>query len=666
VFSKVDEFKKAFDDPSAYATVMSRNAQLFSEMSISMSRFAQNGKRMVAGILDQVAFQFEDFFKKLGDIDLTETGKKIGSFFGVIIQSWKDDKFPEMIGLVIEAGFELGRKAANGILEQLGGDAFAILGAALLNGVMTYGVKSAQAIITVMGYVFDSFTASINFVIYELKHGFEVAVEFFKSIFAEAVNMMIDRINIVFGGLAVAYNAVAQKMGMSQVTPKLIDRVDDRIGLVQDDYKTWKDFYNEARGKSQGGEPINEWLQKQLEASRLAIKIDVDRGGLSALQQLVKLMDEYRQKRDKLGAGTGGISLSFPKINFGFLKDALVTIETQLKSKLVSIESELGRVETDYTLTNVEKYEKRKALLLQERETLQAIVDAMKKRAAIEEQIDPQKAEQIRGNAQSYEKQIGGIDRQVGALGPDPQSFKAQWTRVFVDLHDEWGSWAIQTANAFKNVFNLSISSISAGITGLIMQTKSWGQALYEIKNAILTGIVNAIVQMGVQYVATQVLMRGAMLVTAQIAELIHAKETAASIRAFVASSAAGAGKSGEQGGWIGVAIYMGVMAAAIASIMALSGSFAEGGYTGSGGKYEAAGIVHRGEFVMPQETVNRVGLPRLEAMKNGGVDTSAAGSPSTTFVVVKNYNEAEEYAQSAKGRAHIISLVGQNRHKLT
>jgi hypothetical protein len=29
--------------------------------------------------------------------------------------------------------------------------------------------------------------------------------------------------------------------------------------------------------------------------------------------------------------------------------------------------------------------------------------------------------------------------------------------------------------------------------------------------------------------------------------------------------------------------------------------SFADGGYTGPGGKYEAAGVVHKGEFVAPQ-----------------------------------------------------------------
>ena len=36
------------------------------------------------------------------------------------------------------------------------------------------------------------------------------------------------------------------------------------------------------------------------------------------------------------------------------------------------------------------------------------------------------------------------------------------------------------------------------------------------------------------------------------------------------------------------------------------NGTFASGGYTGDGGKYEPAGVVHRGEVVLPQEIVKR------------------------------------------------------------
>jgi lambda family phage tail tape measure protein len=44
---------------------------------------------------------------------------------------------------------------------------------------------------------------------------------------------------------------------------------------------------------------------------------------------------------------------------------------------------------------------------------------------------------------------------------------------------------------------------------------------------------------------------------------------------------------------------------------------FAEGGYTGPGGKYEPAGIVHKGEYVLPQEVVRALGVQRLDALRS-------------------------------------------------
>ena len=59
---------------------------------------------------------------------------------------------------------------------------------------------------------------------------------------------------------------------------------------------------------------------------------------------------------------------------------------------------------------------------------------------------------------------------------------------------------------------------------------------------------------------------------------------------------------------WAGVpaaAAKMALITAAFATAKAAIGSWAEGGYTGYGSKYEPAGTVHRGEYVLPQEAVN-------------------------------------------------------------
>lgn len=54
-------------------------------------------------------------------------------------------------------------------------------------------------------------------------------------------------------------------------------------------------------------------------------------------------------------------------------------------------------------------------------------------------------------------------------------------------------------------------------------------------------------------------------------------------------------------------------------------GFFADGGYTGAGGKYEPAGIVHRGEYVIPKQYVNQAtGLPHADAL--GRLQRGASG----------------------------------------
>ncbi|EKT4380664.1 phage tail length tape measure family protein [Klebsiella pneumoniae] len=59
--------------------------------------------------------------------------------------------------------------------------------------------------------------------------------------------------------------------------------------------------------------------------------------------------------------------------------------------------------------------------------------------------------------------------------------------------------------------------------------------------------------------------------------------------------------------------------ASIVSNIQAVSGvGFTSGGYTGPGGKYQPAGIVHKGEYVFDQASTNRIGVSQLEALRNG------------------------------------------------
>ncbi|MFW0766461.1 phage tail tape measure protein [Trabulsiella odontotermitis] len=65
---------------------------------------------------------------------------------------------------------------------------------------------------------------------------------------------------------------------------------------------------------------------------------------------------------------------------------------------------------------------------------------------------------------------------------------------------------------------------------------------------------------------------------------------------------------------------------------------FAGGGFTGSGGKYEPAGVVHRGEFVFHKEATSRIGVSNLYRLMRGyatgGYVGNAPGGASSPFGV--------------------------------
>ncbi|MEP7453292.1 phage tail tape measure protein [Phyllobacterium sp. SB3] len=53
---------------------------------------------------------------------------------------------------------------------------------------------------------------------------------------------------------------------------------------------------------------------------------------------------------------------------------------------------------------------------------------------------------------------------------------------------------------------------------------------------------------------------------------------------------------------------------------------FSEGGYTGDGGKYQPAGVVHKGEYVLSKRATSRIGVGNLEALHRGALGGFAEG----------------------------------------
>lgn len=84
--------------------------------------------------------------------------------------------------------------------------------------------------------------------------------------------------------------------------------------------------------------------------------------------------------------------------------------------------------------------------------------------------------------------------------------------------------------------------------------------------------------------------------------------------------------------------------------------SFATGGYTGQGGKYEEAGVVHRGEYVLPKEMVNQsTGLPNAKAIDQFG---SGHGGSSSTYNL--NFTISGAIVTSPQDQRKFAEVIGK------
>jgi hypothetical protein len=123
---------------------------------------------------------------------------------------------------------------------------------------------------------------------------------------------------------------------------------------------------------------------------------------------------------------------------------------------------------------------------------------------------------------------------------------------------------------------------------------------------------------------------------------------------------------------YVGPILAVVAAAAIVAAGMAMMGGFAEGGYTGAGGKYDVAGVVHAGEYVFPAAAVNRIGVDNLAALHHSG--STAAGAPGSgsgsgkTNVQIANFhdpNEMQRYLQKSDAHEkYIVSVLANHIHK--
>ncbi len=98
-------------------------------------------------------------------------------------------------------------------------------------------------------------------------------------------------------------------------------------------------------------------------------------------------------------------------------------------------------------------------------------------------------------------------------------------------------------------------------------------------------------------------------------------------------------------------------------------GLFDEGGYTGSGGKYEPAGLVHKGEYVFDAEATRRIGvrtLKRLQGYANGGLvgrrsSLGSMGGPEFKVNIINNAGaQVSQKTRQTAGGAQLDVMIDE------
>jgi lambda family phage tail tape measure protein len=105
--------------------------------------------------------------------------------------------------------------------------------------------------------------------------------------------------------------------------------------------------------------------------------------------------------------------------------------------------------------------------------------------------------------------------------------------------------------------------------------------------------------------------------------------------------------------GWAMSAVQIALGLANVAKIVSTKPGFSDGGYTGDGGKYEPAGVVHKGEVVWSQADVAAVGGAAVaDAMR-----PTAGGYFNGGAVGVSNFPSV----QSAIMGSNVVVMLDEN-----
>ncbi|HAW7315572.1 TPA: phage tail tape measure protein [Escherichia coli] len=318
---------------------------------------------------------------------------------------------------------------------------------------------------------------------------------------------------------------------------------------------------------------------------------------------------------------------------------ALLALETELRTlekhsganeKISQQRRDLWKAENQYVVlkeaaTKRQLSEQEKSLLAHEKETL----EYKRQLADLGDKVEHQKRlNELAQQAARFEQQQSAKQAAISAKARGLTDRQAQRESEEQRLRDVYGDnpdALAKATSALKNTWSAEEQLRGSWMAGLKSGWGEWAESatdsFSQVKSAATQTFDGIAQNMAAMLTGSEQNWRGFTRSVLSMLTEIFLKQAMVGIVGRIGSAIGGAFGGGASAS-TGTAIQ-----AAAANF-----HFATGGFTGTGGKYEPAGIVHRGEFVFTKEATSRIGVGNLYRLMRGyaeGGYVGAAGSPA-------------------------------------
>ena len=318
---------------------------------------------------------------------------------------------------------------------------------------------------------------------------------------------------------------------------------------------------------------------------------------------------------------------------------ALLALETELRTlekhsganeKISQQRRDLWKAENQYVVlkeaaTKRQLSEQEKSLLAHEKETL----EYKRQLAELGDKIEHQKRlNELAQQAARFEQQQSAKQAAISAKARGLTDRQAQRESEEQRLREVYGdnpAALAKATSALKNTWSAEEQLRGSWMAGMKSGWGEWAESATDSFSQVKS-------------VATQtfdgIAQNMAAMLTGSEQNWRSFTRSVLSMMTEILLKQAMVGIVGSIGSAIGGAVGGGASASGGTAIQAAAAKlhFATGGFTGTGGKYEPAGIVHRGEFVFTKEATSRIGVGNLYRLMRGyaeGGYVGGAGSPA-------------------------------------